>query len=55
MAVDGVDLAANQPSNALAVVLRDLQREVIRESIDDFHHPRAVRYRRGHDSSDGFC
>ena len=36
------------------VVLGRLGRQVIRTSVDDFHHPRVVRYARGRYSPDGF-
>lgn len=38
-------------------LVRDLrrgERSIIRLDPDGFHHPRAVRYRRGRDSSDGY-
>lgn len=55
VAVDGVDGAGKTTfADELAASLRDLGREVIRVSVDGFHHPRAVRYRLGRDSPAGF-
>lgn len=55
MAVDGVDGAWKTTfADALAETLRERHREVIRVSVDDFHHVRAIRYRRGRDSAEGF-
>ncbi|KAL6405156.1 uridine kinase [Ilyonectria robusta] len=33
---------------------QELPRDVIRISIDDFHHPKSIRYRRGKTSPEGF-
>jgi uridine kinase len=41
-------------ADELAQALRADGRAVVRVSADDFHHVRALRYRRGRDSSDGF-
>ncbi len=53
--IDGVDGAGK---TTLADELRDRLapsgRPVIRGSVDAFHHPRAVRYRLGRDSPEGF-
>jgi uridine kinase len=38
----------------LAGVLRSLERRTVHLSADDFHHPRAIRHRRGRDSPEGF-
>lgn len=55
VAVDGVDGAGKTTaSDELAVVLRAQGRQVLRASVDGFHHPRAVRYRRGRTSPEGF-
>ncbi|TNM71225.1 uridine kinase [Deinococcus radiopugnans ATCC 19172] len=55
VAVDGVDGAGKSTfADELAASLRELGREVIRVSADDFHHPRAMRYRLGRDSPAGF-
>lgn len=53
--MDGVDGAGKTTfADELAASLRELGREVIRVSADDFHHPRAMRYRLGRDSPAGF-
>jgi uridine kinase len=53
--VDGVDGAGKTTlGDELAAVVRDLGRPVIRASVDAFHNPRAIRYRRGRSSPDGF-
>ncbi len=50
--VDGVDGVGKTVLAAeLSAALRDLGRDVV--SLDGFHHPRAVRYRRGQDSPEG--
>jgi len=55
VAVDGVDGAGKTMfADQLAAQLRDGGRDVVRVSIDAFHHPRAVRYRRGRTSPKGF-
>jgi len=55
VAVDGPDGAGKTVfADALAEVLRGCGRPVVRISLDDFHHVRAVRYRRGRDSPSGF-
>jgi hypothetical protein len=41
-------------ADALAPLVIAKGRQVIRASVDDFHHPRAVRYARGRYSPDGF-
>lgn len=52
--VDGVDGSGKSTfANELADVVL-LSRAVIRISVDDFHHGRAVRYRRGRDSPEGY-
>ena len=38
----------------LQAVLQPFGRPVVRASLDDFHHPRAIRYRRGRTSPEGF-
>lgn len=53
--VDGVDGSGKTVFAAeLAVALREAGREVIQVSLDDFHHVRDVRYRRGRTSPEGF-
>lgn len=55
VAVDGVDGAGKTTfADQLAAQLRDGGRDVVRISIDDFHQPRTVRYRRGRTSPEGF-
>jgi uridine kinase len=41
-------------ANDLAALLRELGRPVVRISLDDFHNVRAVRYRQGRESPEGF-
>lgn len=53
--VDGVDGAGKTIfADELAELLRTAGRDVVRVSIDGFHNPRAVRYRRGRTSPEGF-
>ncbi|WP_245872996.1 uridine kinase [Deinococcus planocerae] len=55
VAIDGVDGAGKTTfADELADVLRERGRTVIRASVDGFHAPRAVRYRLGRDSPEGF-
>ncbi len=55
MGIDGVDGSGKSTfADGLAEVLRGLGRPVVRVSADDFHHPRAVRHRRGAHSPEGF-
>ncbi|GMA16330.1 uridine kinase [Deinococcus metallilatus] len=55
VAVDGVDGAGKTTfADELAEVLRERDRTVIRASVDGFHAPRAVRYRLGRTSPEGF-
>jgi uridine kinase len=55
VAVDGVDGAGKTMfGDELALELERLGRPVIRASIDGFHNPREVRYRRGRASPEGF-
>lgn len=55
VAIDGVDGAGKTTlANALAPVMAAQGRPTIRASVDDFHHPRALRYARGRYSPDGF-
>ena len=55
MGVDGVDGSGKTVFAAeLAAVLRQAGREVVQVSLDDFHHVRDVRYRRGRTSPEGF-
>jgi uridine kinase len=53
--IDGVDgVGKTFLADELAPVVTALGRPVIRASVDGFHHPAAVRHRRGRDSPDGF-
>ena len=55
VAVDGVDGAGKTTfADALAALLRERLREVVRVSVDDFHQVRAIRYQRGRESAEGF-
>lgn len=55
VAVDGVDgVGKSTFAAALASALRALDRDVVHVSADGFHHPRAVRHRRGRASAEGF-
>lgn len=55
VAIDGVDGAGKTTlADALAPAVAAQGRPAIRASVDDFHHPRAVRYARGRHSPDGF-
>ncbi|MGI5174771.1 uridine kinase [Dactylosporangium sp. CA-152071] len=53
--IDGPDASGKTTfADELAAVIRALGRPVARVSLDDFHHPRAVRYQLGRDSPEGF-
>jgi uridine kinase len=53
--VDGVDGSGKTVfAGELAAVLRAAGRPVVRIGGDDFHHVKAIRYRRGRSSPDGF-
>jgi uridine kinase len=55
IALDGVDGSGKTTmADELVEPLQRAGREVIRASVDRFHHPRAVRYARGPDSPDGY-
>ena len=55
VAVDGVDGSGKSVfADQLADVLREQARPVVRASVDDFHHSRIQRYRRGRSSPSGF-
>ena len=55
VAIDGVDGAGKTTlADALAPLVTAQGRPTIRASVDDFHHPQAVRYARGRYSPDGF-
>jgi uridine kinase len=53
--VDGVDGAGKTMfANELAAVVHSRHRPVIRASVDGFHNPKAVRYRKGRGSPEGY-
>ena len=53
--IDGVDGAGKTTfADHLAPMLVTRGLPVVRAGVDGFHHPRAVRYRRGRDDPDGF-
>lgn len=55
VAVDGITAAGKTTfAGTLTASLRRRERAVIRVSMDGFHHPRAVRYRQGRGSADGY-
>ena len=55
VAIDGVDGAGKTHfAEELAEVLKALGRSVIRASVDGFHNPKAIRYRKGRSSPEGF-
>ena len=55
VAIDGVDGAGKTIfADELAVLIELRGRPVIRASVDSFHNPRAVRYRLGRHSPEGF-
>jgi uridine kinase len=53
--IDGLDAAGKTIlADELAPLVEARSREAIRVSLDDFHRPRAERYRRGRDSPEGY-
>lgn len=53
--VDGIDAAGKTTlADELAHILQSSPRQIIRASIDGFHLPKEVRYRRGKDSPTGY-
>ncbi|MEN8173886.1 MAG: uridine kinase [Chloroflexota bacterium] len=55
VAVDGIDAAGKTIlADELGRRLEEMDRSVIRASIDGFHHPREIRYQRGKDSAEGY-
>lgn len=55
VAIDGVDGAGKTRfAGDLAAAVRAFGRPVVQATIDGFHHPRAIRYRRGRHSPDGY-
>jgi uridine kinase len=55
VAVDGVDASGKTVfADALSEALTFTQRQVIRASVDGFHHPKAIRRQKGPLSPEGF-
>jgi uridine kinase len=55
VAIDGVDAAGKTTlANELIPLIEARARPVMRASVDGFHSPRAVRYRLGADSPEGY-
>jgi uridine kinase len=55
MAVDGVDgVGKTTFADRLGSAVEQIGRPVIRSSVDGFHNPREIRYRRGRTSPEGF-
>jgi uridine kinase len=55
VAIDGVDGAGKtRLADELAGALAATGRQIIRASIDGFHHPKESRYRRGAESAEGY-
>lgn len=53
--IDGVDAAGKTTlADKLAVRLKECNRQIIRASIDGFHNPKAIRYRKGRNSPNGY-
>jgi uridine kinase len=55
VAVDGVDgVGKTTFADKLSSAIERIGRPVIRASVDGFHNPRELRYRRGRASPEGF-
>ncbi len=55
LAIDGTDAAGKSTlADELSSALRELGRPVIQSTIDGFHNPRSIRYRRGPNSPEGY-
>ena len=53
--IDGIDAAGKTTlADGLANRLQESHRQIIRASIDGFHNPRAIRYRKGRNSPAGY-
>ncbi|NTH49135.1 uridine kinase [Agrobacterium rhizogenes] len=55
VAIDGVDGSGKTTfADELALLVMKANRSVVRASVDGFHNPKAVRYRRGKSDPEGF-
>ena len=54
VAIDGIDAAGKTTLSGALESLLSRKKPVIRASIDSFHYPREIRYRRGADSPEGY-
>lgn len=55
VAIDGIDAAGKTCfSREVRIILENMGYSVIQASIDGFHNPRKVRYRRGRDNPEGY-
>jgi uridine kinase len=53
--IDGVDASGKTTlANSLADYLKSQKIDVIRASIDGFHNPKSIRYKKGHNSPEGY-
>lgn len=53
--IDGVDgVGKTFFADELALLLATADRQIIRASVDSFHNPKSIRYRRGSTSPEGF-
>ncbi len=53
--IDGIDTAGKTTlADGLANRLQESHRQIIRASIDGFHNPKAIRYRKGRNSPEGY-
>ncbi|MFA6520167.1 MAG: cytidylate kinase family protein [Candidatus Paceibacterota bacterium] len=55
VAIDGVDASGKTfMANELAEELKLLNKQVIRVSVDGFHNPKEIRYKKGRNSPEGY-
>ena len=55
VAIDGVDASGKTTlADRLAEELKQYKRIVVRTSIDGFHNPKSIRYRKGRNSPEGY-
>jgi len=55
VAIDGIDTAGKTKlSKELVFPLRRSKRQIVQVSLDNFHNPTQIRYRRGKDSAEGY-